>query len=146
MHTDSSPLDAGAWWFEHRVSYGETDAMSYLYYAEYLHVFERARSGFIRGRGMSYADIERQGVMLPVREARCRYRKPAHFDDLLRIRVGISELGRASMMFVYAVYDAEGKTLHAEGMTQHACAAVADGRPIPVPGWLRTLLSGQGAA
>jgi len=143
MHTVSSPLNAAQWWCEHRVSYGETDAMGYLYYAEYLHVFERARSDFIRGRGMSYADIERQGIMLPVREARCRYRKPAHYDDLLRIRVGISEFGRASLVFVYAVYAAEGKTLHAEGMTQHACAAVSGGHPVPMPDWLRSLLAGQ---
>lgn len=143
MHTVSSPLNVTEWWFEHRVSYGETDAMAYLYYAEYLHLFERARSDFIRNRGMSYAEIERQGIMLPVREARCRYRKPAHYDDLLRIRVSISEFGRASLTFVYAVYDAEGKTLHAEGMTQHACAATADRRPVPMPGWLRELLSGS---
>ena len=143
MHTSPTPLNAVEWWFEHRVSYGETDAMGYLYHAEYLHVFERARGDFIRGRGMSYADIERQGIMLPVREARCRYRKPARYDDVLRVSVGISALGRASLVFVYAVYGTEGKTPHAEGMTQHACAAIADGRPIPMPGWLRSLLSGQ---
>ena len=143
MHTASPPLNKAERWFEHRVSYGETDAMGYLYYAEYLNLFERARGDFIRNQGMSYADIERQGIMLPVREARCRYRKPAHYDDLLRIRVSISELGRASLVFVYAVYDAQGKTLHAEGMTHHACAAVSSGRPVPMPDWFRKLLSGQ---
>ena len=143
MHTASSPLNAAAWWFEHRVSYGETDAMGYLYYAEYLHLFERARGDYIRNLGMSYAGIEQQGIMLPVRESRCRYRRPAHYDDLLRISIGISELRRASLTFVYAVYDAEGKTLHAEGMTQHACAAVSSGRPVPMPDWLKNLLSGQ---
>ena len=115
--------------------------MGYLYYAEYLHLFERARGDFIRSRGMSYASIEQQGIMLPVREARCRYRKPAHYDDVLRIRIDISELRRASLTFVYAVYDIEGKTLHAEGMTQHACAAVGDGRPVPMPGWFKKLFS-----
>jgi len=104
-------------------------------------LFERARGDFIRNRGMSYAGIEQQGIMLPVRDARCRYRKPAHYDDLLRIRVGISELGRASLTFVYAVFDAEGKTLHAEGMTQHACVAISGGHPVPMPGWLKNLLS-----
>lgn len=129
-------------WFDHRVSYGETDAMGYLYYAEYLHLFERARSAFIRHMGMSYADIEKRGIMLPVREARCRYRRPAHYDELLRLHIRISEMGRASLTFVYAVYDAEGKALHAEGMTQHACASMDDGRPVPMPEWLRALFAG----
>ena len=143
MHTVPSPLNVNEVWFEHLVSYGETDAMGYLYYAEYLHVFERARGFYIRSLGMSYAEIEQRGVMLPVREARCRYRKPAHYDEALQIRTSISELGRASLSFVYAVYDAERKTLHAEGMTQHACAAVNGGHPVPMPGWLKELLSGH---
>jgi len=41
-------------WYEHRVSYGETDAMGVLYYAEYLHIFQRAPWLFLRGRGMGY--------------------------------------------------------------------------------------------
>ena len=142
MHA-SSPLNAVEWWFEHRVSYGETDAMGYLYYAEYLHLFERARGAFIRSRGMSYADIEQHGIMLPVREARCRYRSPARYDDMLRIRVIISELGRASLTFMYDVYAAEGKTLHAAGMTQHACIDAVGRRPVAMPGWLNNLLSEQ---
>jgi hypothetical protein len=59
-------------WFSHRVSYGETDSMGVLYYAEYLHIFERARNQFIRDRGLSYAMVEERGLFLPVREARCR--------------------------------------------------------------------------
>ena len=31
--------------------------MGYLYYAEYLHLFERSRSEYIRQMGMSYAEI-----------------------------------------------------------------------------------------
>ena len=39
--------------------------MGYLYYAEYLHLFERSRSEYIREMGMSYAEVERLGIMLP---------------------------------------------------------------------------------
>ena len=115
-------------WLAHRVSYGETDTMGYLYYAEYLHLFERSRSEYIRQMGMSYAEVERLGIMLPVREAQCRYRRPARYDDLIHIRAGIAEVRRASLVFVYNVMDAERKTLLAEGMTEHACTG-RDGRP-----------------
>ena len=126
-------------WYEHRVSYGETDAMGYLYYGEYLHIFERARGELIRSLGQSYADIEARGVMLPVREASCRYRRPAHYDDLLQVQIRIGKIGRASVSFVYAVFDAERKTLHAEGATEHACAAMGTGKPLPMPEWLNSL-------
>lgn len=126
-------------WLAHRVSYGETDTMGLVYYAEYLHYFERSRSEYIRTLGMSYAEVEKRGLLLPVREAQCRYRSPARFDDLVWIRAGISEWGRASLTFTYEIFDEARTRLLVTGMTQHACIN-PQGRPIPVPGWLRELL------
>lgn len=125
-------------WYHHFVSYGETDTMGVLYYAEYLHLFERARSLFIRERGMSYADVEKKGVILPVREAQCRYRSPVFFDNEIFVRVGISQWKRASMIFVYEIWDKARTTLHATGMTEHA-AVNHEGKPTRVPDWLKEL-------
>ena len=129
-------------WLPHRVSYGETDAMGLVYYAEYMHFFERSRSLFIRDRGLSYRDVEARGIFLPVREAQCRYRSPARFDDLIWVRVGIREWGRASLIFVYEVFDEDRARLLATGMTEHACVN-AENRPVRVPEWLRDIFTGQ---
>jgi len=125
-------------WYQHFVSYGETDTMGVLYYAEYLHVFERARSLYIRERGMSYAEVEKRGIILPVREAQCRYRAPVRFDDEIYIRSGISEWKRASMKFIYEVWNKDRTILHATGMTEHA-AVNQDGKPVRIPDWLKEL-------
>lgn len=114
--------------------------MGIVYYAEYLHFFERARSEYIRHFGMSYAEIEKKGILLPVREVECRYRSPARYDDLILIRAAVSEWGRASLVFVYEIWD-EGKTrLLAEGMTKHALVN-DEGRPAPIPEWFKSLMS-----
>ena len=112
--------------------------MGVLYYAEYLHLFERARSEFIREQGMSYAEVETKGIFLPVREAQCRYRSPARYDDLVWIHTGISEWGRASLRFDYAIYAENKEKLLATGFTQHAVINQA-GRPVAVPEWLKNL-------
>ncbi|TIH18596.1 acyl-CoA thioesterase [Marinifilum sp. JC120] len=125
-------------WLAHSVSYGETDAMGVVYYAEYLHFFERSRSLFIRERGMSYATVEERGIYLPVREANCRYRIPAHYDDQLSIQVGISEWKRASIKFIYDIYKDDRSKLIASGFTEHACVN-KDGRPVRVPEWLKEI-------
>ncbi|MDR3361452.1 MAG: acyl-CoA thioesterase [Desulfovibrio sp.] len=126
-------------WMPHRVSYGETDTMGVLYYAEYLHLFERVRSEYIRQCGMSYAEVEKKGILLPVREAYCRYRSSARYDDLVQMCVAVSEWGRASLRFVYEIWNEDKTRLLAEGMTQHAL--VNDkGRPVAVPDWFRQLL------
>ena len=127
-------------WLAHRVSYGETDAMGMVYHAEYLHYFERSRSEFIRELGgMSYRTMEEKGIALPVRDARCRDRRPARYDELIHIRAGLSEWGRASMTFVYEIYDEQKETVLAEGMTEHACVDASSGRPVRMPSWVRDL-------
>ncbi|MDR2574644.1 MAG: acyl-CoA thioesterase [Desulfovibrio sp.] len=125
-------------WLPHRVSYGETDTMGVLYYAEYLHLFERSRSEYIRWCGMGYSEVEARGIFLPVREAQCRYRAPARYDDLLYVRAGVSEWKRASLRFVYQIWDQDKMRLLAEGMTQHAFVDKA-GRPVAIPPWFRDL-------
>lgn len=128
-------------WWPHLVSYGETDAMAVVYYANYLHWFEQSRSHFIRERGMSYNEVERRGVYLPVREAACRYLRPARYDDEIFVRVGISVWGRASVEFVYEVRTGGDRSvLHTTGRTQHACVD-ATGKPVAIPAWLKELFS-----
>lgn len=130
--------DPEVWW-PHRVSYGETDAMGIVYYANYLHWFEQARSHFIRELGLSYSEIEARGILLPVREAFCRYRAPARFEDLISIRTGIQVMNRASITFVYEVYNqSEDSRLMTSGYTQHPCMG-RDGKPVAVPEWLKIL-------
>lgn len=130
-------------WFTHRVSYGETDTMGVLYYGEYFHIFERGRSDFIRGLGLSYAQVEERGLFLPVRDAQCRYRAPARYDDLLQIRLYLSAIGRASLVFGYALYDEARECLMATGTTQHACVDKS-GKPIAVPQWFSDICFGRG--
>lgn len=139
---EQTPFPTPEAWYRHFVSYGETDAMGVLYYAEYLHLFERARSLLMRERGMSYNEVERRGVLLPIREATCRYRAPSRYDDEILVRVGISEWRRASMVFVYEMYDADRSKLLATGATEHACVG-REGKPFGVPEWLKALFVPQ---
>jgi len=125
-------------WYSHFVSYGETDTMGVLYYAEYLHIFERARSFYIREYGMSYAEVERRGIIMPVREAQCRYRAPVRYDDEIMVHVGITTWKRVSTIFSYEVWNKDKTVLHATGMTEHAIVN-SEGKPVRVPDWLRDM-------
>jgi acyl-CoA thioester hydrolase len=127
---------ANGTWYAHRVSYGETDAMGVLYYGEYLHIFERARGQFLRERGMGYNLVEERGILLPVREAWCRYRVPARYDDLLWVHCGVAEWRRASMLIVYEFWNADKSKLTAQGYTEHPMVN-PQGKPVAVPGWFK---------
>lgn len=120
-----------------RVIYGDTDQMGVVYYANYLRYFEAARAAFLRDGGLPYADVERQGLQLPVVEAHVRYLRPARYDDLLEVTATPAELRHASLRFTYQVRRAD--ELLAEGFTVHACVNAA-GRPTRLPAALRRLL------
>lgn len=121
-------------WLAHRISYGETDAMQVVYHAEYLHLFERSRNAYIRSCGVSYNEVEAKGIFLPVRHAECRYRVPARYDELIWIHAGVSEWKRASLIFVYEIYNEDKSLLHATGSTEHAVVN-KEGRPVRIPEW-----------
>lgn len=133
-----SPFPTPETWYGHRVSYGETDAMGQVYYAEYQHFFERARGQYIRELGMSYAEVEQRGVLLPVREACCRYRAPVRYDELVWVRAGVGLWRRASMIFVYELWDEAREQVRATGFTEHACVNT-QGRPVRFPEWFVSL-------
>jgi acyl-CoA thioester hydrolase len=117
-----------------RVIFGDTDQMGVVYYANYLRYFESARSGLLRGRGMSARDLVDSGLNFPVTEASCRYRRPARYEDLLDVHIHIAELGHARVRFTYEVRR-DGELL-ADGHTVHACVD-AGGRPRRIPPELR---------
>jgi len=69
-----------------RVRYAETDQMGVVYHGHYFQYFEAARGESVRDMGLSYADIEKMGVIMPVIEVQARYLRPARYDELLTIK------------------------------------------------------------
>lgn len=90
--------------FTLRVRYAETDQMGVAYYGSYATWLEVARVEALRSLGLSYRDLEAQGIMLPVAELHITYLKPVRYDDLLRIQTRIPEAPGARILFEYACY------------------------------------------
>jgi acyl-CoA thioester hydrolase len=98
-----------------RVRYIETDQMGVVYHGHYFQYFESARAESIRQLGMTYADMEKMGVIMPVIEVQCRYLRPARYDDLLTIRLILRELPvHHKIEFFQEVYN-EAQELLANG-------------------------------
>lgn len=75
-----------------RVRYAETDQMGVVYHSNYFQYFEVARVEAIRDLGYTYADMEKDGVMMPVVEVHAKYLRPALYDQLLTIKTKLKEL------------------------------------------------------
>lgn len=75
-----------------RVRYSETDQMGVVYHSNYFPYFESARAESIRQLGLTYADMEKMGIIMPVIDVHCRYLRPAKYDNLLNIKTTLKEL------------------------------------------------------
>lgn len=114
-----------------RVIYGDTDTMGVVYYANYLRFFEFGRTEYMRARGLTYREVEERGFFLPVTEARCRYQKPAAYDDLLTVETRVVRARGARVVFGYAIRNEAGDLL-AEGTTEHGVLG-REGRLVRLP-------------
>ena len=127
----SSPTD----WVpaEIRVRYAETDQMGKVYYANYLVWFEVGRAEYCRKRGFAYRDFERDNdAYLAVAEAKCRYHRPARYDDVLMIRTRMEAFRKRTVLFQYEIILKETEDLVASGSTLHVVLD-AQGRPRTFP-------------
>jgi len=131
---------------EYRVIYGDTDAGSVVYNANYLRFFEIGRTEMMRSLGLPYSEMEQQGLILPVTETYLRYKAPAHYDDLLTIVVALMEVKKVSCRFHYRIVrKKENKEqLLLKGFTNHACVN-REGKLTPFPEQIReSLLAAMG--
>jgi len=93
---------------EHRVAYAETDQMGVVYHAHYLVWCEMARTEHLRALGVTYRELEAQGVLLAVTDAHVRYRSPARYDDVIRVRCWVRDVGSRGVTFGYCIEPAGG--------------------------------------
>lgn len=126
-----------------RVLYAHTDKAGVVYYANYLQFFETGRTEYLRALGKSYADFERDGVILTVTEAALRFLRPAVYDDLLTVRTRVTRIRRTRIDFAYEVLNSAG-TMLCEGSTVLGCLDMATMRPRELPGELVALVGEHG--
>lgn len=110
------------------VRYAETDKMGITHHAVYPIWYEQARSDFIKILGVTYSQMEQDGIQLPLVELRCRYARPCTYEDVLEVQTSIRLLTPAKIEFEYRVFKGAQEAPINVGSTLHAWVN-ADMRP-----------------
>ncbi|MFA5670421.1 MAG: thioesterase family protein [Balneolaceae bacterium] len=116
-----------------RSRYGETDKMGYVYYGRYLEYFEVARTEMIRSFGISYRQLEDQGIMLPVIHTEIDYKKPIFYDVEMKIRVLVFDVPSVRLQTFYEVTTKEDPTIHILGEVSLCFTNAETRRPCRAP-------------
>lgn len=88
---------------ELRVRYDEVDPMGFVHHSNYLRYFEIGRTELLRASGGCYRDMEAAGELVVVVRVDCRYRKPAKYDDLIRIHTRIDKVTAGKIIHLYTI-------------------------------------------
>jgi acyl-CoA thioester hydrolase len=104
-----------------RVRYAETDQMGIVHHASYVVWLEEGRSQWMRAHANSYAQFEKEGLLLVVSELCLRYKQPARYDQAVTIRCWVESVRSRQIQFNYEVVDAETGEVFLNGYTQHIC-------------------------
>lgn len=113
-----------------RVRYPECDPMGVAHHATYPVWFEIGRTEMLRASGGNYRDLEAAGVFLAVVRLEVRYRRPARYDDELRLETNLLVAGPVKIEHAYRLF--RGDELLAEAATTLACLD-RDGRARALP-------------
>ena len=122
-----------------RVRYSETDQMGRTHHRHYLVWCELGRTTLMREHGVSYARLERDGLMLPVARAAVEYRGATLYDELVRIETWVERVRSRDIQFGYRIRRAKDDEVVATATTT-LVSADADGRPVRLPPDVRAAL------
>jgi acyl-CoA thioester hydrolase len=118
-----------------RVRYGECDLQGIVFNAHSLNYFDTSITELWRSACGSYQAMLDRGVDIVLAEATLRFRRPARFDEVLTLSVGITHLGNTSVITQHtAGVDGE---LVAEGELRHVLVDRVMVTKTPLPDWLR---------
>ena len=77
--------------------------MSFVYHGNYVKYFEIGRIAWLKKIGISYKQMEDDGIMLPVVDAKINFRKSASFDDKLILTTKLIRLPSYMIEFEYEI-------------------------------------------
>ena len=107
--------------FNYRVYYEHTDGGGVVYHSRYLNFFERARTDWLRQKGILQSELQNQhDIVYAVTTANIKFIKPARMDDALTVSCQLTKIKRASVEFFQEMHNSD-KVLLATVFIKAAC-------------------------
>ena len=127
--------------FQRRVEFHETDLAGIVHFSNFYRYMETAEHAFLRSLGHSiHEQVGTAEIGWPRVSARCEFKRPVRYDDVLTIRVAIEEIRTRSVRYGFRFHvDPEAPPV-AEGEVAVACVRFdgSDIKAIPIPDAVRT--------
>jgi acyl-CoA thioester hydrolase len=115
-----------------RIRYGETDQMGIVYHGNYASFFEIGRTEWLRNLGITYKQMEEDGIKLPVISLVVNFKKSVCYDDVIKVKTTLKKMPTASIEFDYEIENEKGEIV-TTGNTVLAFIDIVRNRPTRCP-------------
>lgn len=97
------------------IRFSEVDSMHIVWHGNYITFFEDGREAFGKQYGIGYLDMYAAGLMTPVVEVTCQYKKQLVYGDTVIIETQYTDTDAAKIVFHYNLYRKSDGELVATG-------------------------------
>ncbi|MFR9720304.1 tol-pal system-associated acyl-CoA thioesterase [Aeromonas diversa] len=125
--------------FPVRVYYEDTDAGGIVYNANYLKFMERARTEYLRVRGIEQDVLLAEGIAFVVTRTEIDFRSAARFNEQLSVVTRLAACKRASIRFEQEIFAGDGR-LVTRSQVQIACVSMPQMKPVAIPEHVKGVL------
>ena len=85
--------------------------MGVVYHGNYAQYLEIGRIEWLRSLGISYKEMEDEGILLPVVSLSLKFMKSAVYDEVINVRTQLNKIPTASLDFDYEITNEKGELL-----------------------------------
>lgn len=114
--------------------------MGVVYHGSYVPYFEIGRVEWLRKKGISYKELEATGIALPIVSMHINYKKPARYDELLKVTTKLKSQNGVKIEFDCEIRNENDELL----TTAHFILVFVDvnlGKPILPPDYVLDLIN-----
>jgi YbgC/YbaW family acyl-CoA thioester hydrolase len=128
---------------EQRVAFSQTDAAGLIHFSTYFIFMEAAEATLFRDLGLKLLQSggeETRGF--PRVDCQCRFRRPVHFDEVVRTELTIDSLDAGRIHYRFTFFNEAGERCATGSMSTASARRTATGElaAAPLPGDVRSQL------
>lgn len=112
-----------------KVNYYETDKMGIVHHSNYIRFMEEARMQYLDDIGFPMERVESMGIISPVVNTHCEYKRPCTFGDEIGIEVNIEEYTGVKLKLSYIMRNVRNNEIISLAYSTH-CFTNTTGQPI----------------
>jgi len=121
-----------------RVYWEDTDAGGVVYHSRYVNFFERARTEWLRDKGVHQAELAAEAnVVFAIRSMEIDFTKAARMDDELDVTVESVDVGGSRMTMDQQMTRCSDGQRIASARVTAVCLQADSFKPTRMPEWIR---------